>query len=68
MKKLLRTKESSLDAALTVSFIRSGWDIYIKRITSNTEGSVDIVVSLHSGFRKISVTQLTTSHDAVTCG
>lgn len=69
MKKLLLTKDSSLDAARTVRFIRSGWHIYIKRITYiHTEGSVDIIVSLYSGFRKISIKQLATSHDAVTCG
>lgn len=67
MKKLLLTKESSLDAAVTVSFIRSGWHIYIKRITLYTEGSVDMIVSLYSGFKK-KFKQLAARHDAVTCG
>lgn len=72
MKKLLLTKESSLDAARTVSFIRSGWHLYIKRIKLNSEGSLYIIVSLYSGFRKIrkklGKKAVATCHDAVTCG
>lgn len=67
MKKLLLTKESSLDAAVTVSFQK--WMAYLHlKNTLHTEGSVDMIVSLYSGFRKISIKQLVARQGAVTCG